>query len=46
MHSPQRSSEFKMLLAKDGTEGLALAASEQPDLILLDFVLPDLKERR
>lgn len=39
----QRSSEFKILLAKDGTEGLALAASEQPDLILLDFVLPDLK---
>lgn len=39
----QRSNEYQIVLAKDGKEGLALAASEQPDLILLDYVLPDLK---
>jgi len=30
----------KMLLAKDGVEGLEMAVSEQPDLILLDILLP------
>ena len=33
---------YEVTLAKDGTEGLALAASGLPELILLDFVLPDL----
>lgn len=39
----RQSADYVIILAKDGTEGLALAASEQPDLILLDFVLPDMK---
>lgn len=39
----RQSADYRVVLAKDGTEGLALAASEQPDLILLDFVLPDMK---
>jgi CheY-like chemotaxis protein len=39
----RQSAEYRILLAKDGTEGLTIATREQPDLILLDFVLPDLK---
>lgn len=39
----RQSADYQIILAKDGTEGLSLAASEQPDLILLDFVLPDMK---
>ena len=39
----RQSSENRILLAKNGEEGLALAAAEKPDLILLDFVLPDMK---
>jgi DNA-binding response OmpR family regulator len=39
----RQSADYQIILAKDGTEGLALAVSEQPDLILLDFVLPDMK---
>jgi CheY-like chemotaxis protein len=39
----RHSSDYQVILAKDGKEGLELAAKEQPDLILLDFVLPDLK---
>lgn len=39
----RQSAEYQIVLAKDGGEGLALAASERPDLILLDFVLPDMK---
>ena len=31
---------FELILAKDGAEGMALAASEQPDLILMDMSLP------
>jgi CheY-like chemotaxis protein len=31
---------FAVVLAKDGAEGMALAASEQPDLILMDMSLP------
>lgn len=31
---------FAVILAKDGAEGMALAASEQPDLILMDMSLP------
>lgn len=39
----RQSADYQIVLAKDGTEGLSLAASEQPDLILLDYVLPDMK---
>lgn len=39
----RHSSEHRILLAKDGREGLEMALSERPDLILLDFVLPDMK---
>ncbi|MBW6441166.1 response regulator [Patescibacteria group bacterium] len=31
---------FQVILAKDGEEGLALAHSEQPSLIILDMMLP------
>ncbi len=31
---------FDVILAKDGAEAMALAASEQPDLILMDMSLP------
>ncbi len=31
---------FDVILAKDGAQGMALAASEQPDLILMDMILP------
>ncbi len=31
---------FSVLQAKDGEEGLAIALSEHPDLILLDIVMP------
>lgn len=34
------SAGFSTIVAKDGEEGLALALSEKPDLILLDIVLP------
>jgi CheY-like chemotaxis protein len=39
----RQSADYTIILARDGTEGLNFAASEQPDLILLDFVLPDMK---
>jgi CheY-like chemotaxis protein len=39
----KNSNDYQIVLAKDGTEGLSLAASESPDLILLDFLLPDMK---
>lgn len=31
---------FVMILAKDGAEGMALAASEKPDLVVMDMSLP------
>lgn len=34
---------FRVILAGSGEEGLALAKSEQPDLILLDVMLPDVE---
>lgn len=34
--------EVEIITAKRGAEGIARAQSTQPDLILLDFVLPDL----
>ena len=33
---------FDIVVALDGTSGAALAASERPDLILMDLSLPDL----
>jgi CheY-like chemotaxis protein len=39
----RQSADYQIVLAKDGGEGLTLALREQPDLILLDFVLPDMK---
>ena len=33
---------YKVLIAKDGQEGLALAREESPDAILLDLMLPKL----
>lgn len=36
------STGFRVVVASSGKEGLALAASEQPDLVLLDVMLPDL----
>lgn len=36
-------SDAEVVLAKDGREGLTSAQEEAPDLILLDFILPDLR---
>jgi two-component system cell cycle response regulator DivK len=33
---------FTVLIATGGTQGVAMAASEQPDLILMDLTLPDI----
>ncbi len=33
---------FRIVISRDGEEGLALAVSEKPDLILLDLMLPKL----
>ncbi len=34
---------WDLILARDGADGIAAAQREQPDLILLDFLLPDMK---
>ena len=34
---------FTVVVATDGTQGIAMAASEQPDLILMDLTLPDIR---
>jgi two-component system, cell cycle response regulator DivK len=31
------------VIATDGMQGIAMAASEQPDLILMDLTLPDIR---
>lgn len=36
------SENFRVTLAETGTEGLATVAAEQPDLVLLDVMLPDI----
>jgi putative two-component system response regulator len=36
------SDHYRLLFAKDGQRALTLARSEQPDLILLDVMMPDL----
>jgi len=33
---------FTVLIATDGAQGVAMATSERPDLILMDLTLPDL----
>jgi CheY-like chemotaxis protein len=33
---------FTVIIASDGTHGIAMAASERPDLILMDLTLPDM----
>ena len=33
---------FTIVVATDGAQGIALATSEQPDLILMDLTLPDI----
>jgi CheY-like chemotaxis protein len=33
---------FTVVVAVDGAQGLTMAASEQPDLILMDLTLPDI----
>jgi CheY-like chemotaxis protein len=33
---------FTVIVATDGTQGIAMASSEQPDLILMDLTLPDI----
>lgn len=37
------SSDYEVVLAKDGNEGVSQAAGASPELVLLDFVLPDIK---
>ena len=32
---------FTVIVATDGTQGISMATSEQPDLILMDLTLPD-----
>jgi two-component system, cell cycle response regulator DivK len=36
---------FTVIVATDGAHGLTMAASEQPDLILMDLTLPDIDGR-
>jgi CheY-like chemotaxis protein len=33
---------YTVIVATDGAKGVAMAASEQPDLILMDITLPDI----
>ena len=33
---------FAVIVATDGAQGVAMATSEQPDLILMDLTLPDI----
>jgi two-component system cell cycle response regulator DivK len=33
---------YTVVVATDGTRGIAMASSEQPDLILMDLTLPDI----
>lgn len=33
---------YEVVLAKDGTEGLAIAKADEPDLIILDMLMPGL----
>ena len=33
---------FTVIIASNGNQGVAMAASEQPDLILMDLTMPDI----
>ena len=35
--------DFTVIVATDGEQGIAMATSEQPDLILMDLTLPDIR---
>jgi CheY-like chemotaxis protein len=37
---------FTVIVATDGAQGVAMATSEQPDLILMDITLPDINGDR
>ena len=37
---------FTIIVATDGAQGVAMASSEQPDLILMDLTLPDIRGAR
>ncbi|PTX97433.1 hypothetical protein DB346_20780 [Verrucomicrobia bacterium LW23] len=39
----KNASDYVVITAKDGAEGLSLAKGELPELILLDYILPDFK---
>jgi DNA-binding response OmpR family regulator len=34
---------FTVIVATDGRQGIAMATSEQPDVILMDLTLPDIR---
>ena len=34
---------FTVIIATDGMQGIGMATSEQPDLILMDLTLPDIR---
>ena len=34
---------FTIVVATDGAQGIAMASSEHPDLILMDLTLPDIR---
>ncbi len=38
----EMNSDWEVLTAIDGVEGITKAESERPDIILLDFIMPDL----
>jgi DNA-binding response OmpR family regulator len=40
LHDEFSAAGFKVFKAKDGTEGLAVATKENPDIILVDILMP------
>ncbi len=45
LHDGLRQNGFEVLIASDGDEGLQMAISESPDLIILDMHLPSMNGR-
>ena len=45
LHDGLRQNGFEVLIASDGDEGLQMAVSESPDLIILDMHLPSMNGR-
>lgn len=45
LHDGLRQNGFEVLIASDGDEGLQMAMSESPDLIILDMHLPSMNGR-